>query len=254
MPILNNHADRHHDDITVPQRDKIVALSRAVAASQLNDLYQCSLEQALNGGTISKLQASDLISAMLLLANGPTDRSPYTMMTLPPSPEQIGYIRKLSRIKGQDAESMVARAVNRRAASNVIGELINLPPMEPEQKVTEDGIYRTTGGAIYMVQFGANNSRELYAKKLLENKDAGRLPGSKVTTHKFVYIKGAIHQLRASMKLDLTPELALEFGSLYGVCFVCGRILTDEDSKANGTGRVCGNRLRKHLQEGQTTS
>lgn len=97
--------------------------------------------------------------------------------------------------------------------------------------VTEDGMYRTADGTIWKVQRAVNGSGHLYAKRLVVEDGSGS----------FVYEPGAIRRLSPDNRMTL--EEAKAFGQLYGVCCQCGRTLTDEQSIADGIGKVCAGRL-----------
>lgn len=46
-----------------------------------------------------------------------------------------------------------------------------------------------------------------------------------------------------SKEWKLSLEEAKKFGQIYGVCCVCGRTLTDEESVANGIGPICAGKF-----------
>jgi hypothetical protein len=96
----------------------------------------------------------------------------------------------------------------------------------------EDGIYRTADGVIWKVQT-SQTSGHPYAKRLHVD-EPGR-PGT------FVFTPGAVNRLRPDQRLTL--EDAKAFGDLYGMCCVCGRVLTDEKSIAAGIGPICAGRI-----------
>ncbi len=102
-----------------------------------------------------------------------------------------------------------------------------------KSKVTEDGMYLHPDGTIYKVQIAHHGTGNLYAKRLI----VGDI-GEKAT---FEFDRGAVTMLEPSMKMTLAQAQA--FGSLYGVCCVCGAILTDEKSIEDGIGPVCKARL-----------
>lgn len=114
--------------------------------------------------------------------------------------------------------------------------LIEAPPA-PVHVALTDGMYRTPEGVIYKVQIAHHGSGNLYAKRMVpvENWDL-EIHGKRKAG--FQYEPGAIKKLRPEMKMTL--EEAKAFGHLYGMCCVCGAILTDEYSIANGIGPVCG--------------
>jgi hypothetical protein len=95
------------------------------------------------------------------------------------------------------------------------------------QPATE-GMYRK-GGEIYKIQRAVHGSGHLYVKHL------------NVETQSFEYAPGMLRQL--TMADRLTMEEAKAYGALYGVCCVCARTLTNEESIAAGIGPICAGRL-----------
>lgn len=91
---------------------------------------------------------------------------------------------------------------------------------------------------VYKVQKAVHGSGHLYAKRLILQQDA---PGMQLKAT-FVYAKGAMRTL-AEQGRKMTLEEAKEFGALYGVCCVCGRTLTDENSIEAGIGPVCAGKF-----------
>lgn len=89
------------------------------------------------------------------------------------------------------------------------------------------GIYRVDG-EIYCVR-KARQSDRVYAYKLI-NID-GRDP-------RWDYAAGKVFELKVEQMI--TVEQAMEFGRMTGICCICGRLLTDEDSVRKGIGPVCG--------------
>lgn len=108
------------------------------------------------------------------------------------------------------------------------------PKAQPAtESALEAGIYTPDEGTtVYKVQVAVHGSGMLYAKRLTPQ------PGGQ--TAKFEYEKGAIRRLTPDMHMSL--EQAKAFGAIYGVCCVCGRTLTDEDSIEAGIGPVCAGR------------
>lgn len=58
----------------------------------------------------------------------------------------------------------------------------------------------------------------------------------------FGYEPGGIQVVREQGK-PLTLEQAKEFGQLYGICIMCGRTLTNEESIEAGIGPICATKL-----------
>lgn len=92
----------------------------------------------------------------------------------------------------------------------------------PLRPLVGEGMYRVNG-VIYKVQRAVHGSGHLYAK---------RLEGER-----FEYAPGALNSLSPEDKMTL--EECKEYGALYGVCCVCGRTLTNEQSIADGIGPIC---------------
>jgi hypothetical protein len=111
----------------------------------------------------------------------------------------------------------------------------------------QDGMYKgpRPNEHIYKVYHTVHGANQQVAKRLMV---AGGEPGiasgpsqQRSTTVKFKYEgKAPLKFLKPSMRLSLAE--AATFGKLYGVCCICGAILTNELSIALGIGPVCGNR------------
>lgn len=87
---------------------------------------------------------------------------------------------------------------------------------------------------IFKVQRAVHGSGNLYAKRLLAN------PDRRIAT--FEYFRGGMVILRQIGRPMLLEE-AKKFGALYGICCVCGRTLTDENSIEAGIGPVCASKF-----------
>lgn len=124
------------------------------------------------------------------------------------------YVNSLSKTEiGQWISGMVKHAPRREV------RIKSGPQIQVEEGVYQkDGIY-------YKVVQAVHGSGHLYAKQW--SPDSG----------KFEYTMGMLAKLRPEDKLD--KESAAAFGRLYGVCMICGRTLTDEESIAFGIGPVC---------------
>jgi hypothetical protein len=105
-------------------------------------------------------------------------------------------------------------------------EAANAARPEP---VTE-GIWKL-GDQIYKVVVAVHGSGKLYAKRLVVSGDR--------SAH-WAYEPGVIRTLQSSDRAHkLTEAEAAEFGKLYGVCAICGRTLTNEESIERGIGPIC---------------
>jgi hypothetical protein len=158
----------------------------------------------------------------------------------PASQKQISFIESLA---AERAQLVNVRNLTSRDASALITQLLAMPKkvLPPsKQSVTEIGIYRSADGSVYKVQ-ESKQSGNLYAQKLTPI-GGDRLNETGATVHwTFVYAPGAIKSLTPADRLTL--EQAKAFGIKYGVCIVCGRLLSDAKSVANGIGPVCGKRV-----------
>jgi hypothetical protein len=99
------------------------------------------------------------------------------------------------------------------------------------ERITQDGWYQV-GDDVFKVQVAVHGSGRLYAKRLvvIEHGQAS-----------WEYAPGMVARLTEADRL--TVEAAAAFGTLYGICAVCGRTLTDEGSIEAGIGPVCIKRL-----------
>lgn len=104
----------------------------------------------------------------------------------------------------------------------------------PPKDVTE-GFWKL-GDDVYKVQRAVHGSGYLYAKKLVISVSGD--PGDPDTSAGWDYTPGMMPKLAAGAH-ELTKDEAAEFGKLYGVCCICGRTLTNEESIAAGIGPVC---------------
>lgn len=155
-------------------------------------------------------------------ANGPTDK-------------QVAYIQSL-RIARQYDVDVDYSLLTKGTASLLIDALLKLPRRSnaPAPTATKTEPYRTPDEGLYWlkgqvvkVQVAKNGSGNHYAKRLVN--------GS------FEYAAGLIRNMSEATRM--TPELAKQFGDLYGVCCNCGADLTDETSIERGVGPVCYKRL-----------
>ncbi len=148
-------------------------------------------------------------------------------MTKPASDKQVAFLHTL--ISERVFEGAVDFATLTSAeASSLITELLNSPRKSGAERVSDEGMYRNAEGDIFRVQ-RSKESGNLYAKRL-DIIDGG-----------FVYEAGAIRNLKPSDRMTLDDAKA--FGVQYGICCVCGALLTNEVSVAEGIGPVCGGRV-----------
>lgn len=159
--------------------------------------------------------------------------------------KQINFLVKLMDERGLSHTPELLDQLSKRDASALISTLLDNPKPKVPAKPTggkttapapveiTDGMYQMPNGLIFKVQKAVHGSGHLYAKVLETDTD----PVTGVTEAWFSYAAGAIRKLRPEWKM--TFEQAAEFGSLYGICCCCSKVLTHEDSQHNGYGRKC---------------
>lgn len=156
------------------------------------------------------------------------------MPTLEATDKQLAFLNKLVAEKEWAAAPVAAtvtkfkdgEVLGRKEVSAAIDQLMAIKgPAKATVKVA-DGFY-ILNDTIYKVQTSPNSGHS-YAKKL--------------TSHgEFVYAVGMVGKLAAAQPLTL--GLAKQYGKLYGMCVVCGRTLTDENSIAAGIGKICASKF-----------
>lgn len=169
-----------------------------------------------------------------------------------PTQKQLDYLRILlddrecsdrERSVWEDYLQNPTTSQTKYGVSTAIERLKGYPKRQKQSaggiQITQDGMYRMDG-AIFKVQVAVHGSGGLYAKRLVMGDPDWDVADGKATA-KFEYAPGAVTRLRPEHRMSL--EEAKEFGKLYGVCCVCGRTLTDEQSIADGIGPVCGSRV-----------
>jgi hypothetical protein len=148
------------------------------------------------------------------------------------SERQTAFLATLLRERVHTYDPEVPRLLTKQAASLMIDELVHAPRVQAvcdHDPVTEVGMY-LQDGAVYKVQ-RSRESGNLYAKRLVVAEPKPY----------FDYAAGAIRRLSPDDKMTL--EQGIEYGIKYGVCCVCGALLTDEKSIAAGIGPVCAKRF-----------
>jgi uncharacterized CHY-type Zn-finger protein len=102
-----------------------------------------------------------------------------------------------------------------------------------------EGFYQKNG-SVFKVQMNLAGTRR-YAKVLEVVEGVDTLTGEDSARGQWVIARGAVYQLSTEHKLS--KEQAAEFGKLYGVCCICGRRLTNEESIAAGIGPICSGKM-----------
>lgn len=140
---------------------------------------------------------------------------------------QLAFLASLVAERGHE-DPVDLETLTRSQASDLIASLLKKQRVPAVGKVTEPGMYITPGSIIYRVQ-ESRQTGNLYAKRL------------DIDTCSFEYEAGAMRFLRPEFKMTL--EMAKAFGVETGICCVCGALLTDPRSIAEGIGPICGKRF-----------
>lgn len=123
------------------------------------------------------------------------------------------------------------RGLTKTEASTLITLLMGCPKRsQGTVKAVEEGFY-ILDDMVYRVQ-KAKSSGNLYAKILK--------PVVFGTAH-WEYAPGMMRKLGDAQKL--TVEVAASMGHHYGVCMICGRTLTAEESVQAGIGPICAGKI-----------
>lgn len=153
----------------------------------------------------------------------------------PPSDKQADFARDLAgEVFGDNAPEFVRKLQeegrwNRHAIRDVIDELLHARSQmrtRPETRPPE-GLH-LVDGQVYRVQ--RSQADRLYTKALDPKSAQWRYTGRAPLQH-------------LSAETVLTVDAAREWGVRFGVCAVCGRVLTNETSVERGIGPVCEGRF-----------
>lgn len=79
--------------------------------------------------------------------------------------------------------------------------------------------------------------------KVQRSQTSGHLYAKELTSDGWSYLPGGATMLATQGASRLTAETAERYGKLYGVCAICGRTLTNEESIERGIGPVCAERM-----------
>ena len=117
--------------------------------------------------------------------------------------------------------------VTRQEASTLIDWLMHA--VERDRKVMQQYVPKVDEGHYWYEGKPVKVKAALYG--------SGRLYALVLSQEGFTYEAGLVTKLRPEHKM--TIEQAMQWGKLYGVCCICGRVLTNEESIEWGIGPVC---------------
>lgn len=205
----------------VPPAD-IDTISKKAASALIDRLTACPMKSDVEGSTHATARPASRLA---------TDKA-------------MGFLRKL--IAERDYLSLVPadRAkvdfVNgggtptARGASELIDVLkVTAYATATSADALELGMYRKADGTLYRVYPGRESGRVL-AKRLV-------LPEAEGEKATFEYAGLASRFVTADERMSL--EEAQAFGHQFGICAVCGALLTDPTSVANGIGPICNGKV-----------
>jgi len=151
----------------------------------------------------------------------------------PASDAQIKFLRNLLAEKLEDPAEALAwldtHKLSKADASAKITEYKAMPTVNRAAELDE-GMYQV-GEDIYKVYFTRGSEErapQLVTKQLIEGR--------------FEY-KGKRPLLFITAEHRMTLEQAMEYGQITGTCCNCGRLLTNEESIANGIGPICASKF-----------
>lgn len=148
----------------------------------------------------------------------------------PASQKQLDFIGSLIETREVPAKSvahveyMADEGISTRIASMFIESFLSMPYRKSEAPATATGFYAKDGN-VYKVKISQNDRP--YALKL----ESGS----------WEYASGVAYKLTDEHKLTL--EEAKKYGQETGVCCMCGRVLTNENSIAEGLGPICAGKF-----------
>lgn len=177
-----------------------------------------------------------------LFANPATDRQKRYLRTLMAEREDpvFDYTGSAWLDESMSLHSQLWAHLAKDDASRMIRHLLSLPMKKVQSSGTpashfcetpDAGIYRRDG-IIFKVYKTVHGAGKMCAKELI-------LDGSGKPEWKY---RGLAYKL-VSAGDRMTLDEAKEFGAIYGVCCVCGRTLTKEESIEAGIGPVCAEKI-----------
>lgn len=167
-------------------------------------------------------------------------------MNITASDKQLAYITTLATsrdltastyepaLKAIAAEVLTNPAsLTKAAASKAIDMMVRLPYINTKTAQAPD---KKAGLEVGFYEMDKN----IY--KVVRSPQTGNLYAKKFTTDGFEYATGAVYHLKTK-GIALTLEAAKAYGHIYGMCVICGRTLTDEQSIEMGIGPICASKF-----------
>lgn len=169
----------------------------------------------------------------MLSLQGTQRREESPMSAAPATERQVSYLTTLLNDRVFDTnkrDEALAKIrlgdLDKSTASSLIDSLLRAPKVRaaaPRVELSE-GMYMHDG-KVYRVK----------------RSEAGHLYASELVGRKFQFARGMMRVIQPEDRMTL--EQAKAYGVEYGICCVCGRLLTNEVSVAEGIGPICSGRL-----------
>lgn len=231
--------------------DKQIAFAKRLLAEK--DLGDIKVPADID--TISKKAASALIDRLMARPAKATSVGTTSGSVRLASDKQMAFLKRL--MAERDYYSLVeadrakwdavaaGKVPTAKGASEFIDTLTGTayapkPANTDDQGATlELGMYRKADGTLYRVYPGRESGRLLAKRLVLVEGYDFDIHGKKAAS--FEYAGMASRFVTADERMSL--EEAKAFGHQFGICCVCGALLTDPESVERGIGPVCGSRV-----------
>lgn len=163
------------------------------------------------------------------------------------SDEQIRFIRSLmaeremSDESRETAEQKLAEGLDKKTASNWITRLLELPKKE---QAPADDLPKVPAGRYAVEWMGERGVKFYRVDRPTDGKWKGWTFVKVQASDEFWPVKGREERREILEAIAEDPQAAsVLYGRAIGACGVCGRTLTDEESRERGIGPVCAERM-----------
>ena len=209
-------------------------LTALASPNQVNYLVKLGMDRA-DAEKLTKTKASDEIDRRKKAGQRPAASS-----------KALDYLGSLMNERDVPADDLAAmevaigRGLDSQTCSQLIDECKSYPKLSVArgEQPLEDGMYRTPSGGIFKVYHTVHGANQQVAKRLVLDEDANS--GWRFEYEGKAPLKGP-DAIQPQWRMTL--DQAKEFGAVYGVCCICSRTLTNEDSIEAGIGPVCAGRI-----------
>ena len=169
----------------------------------------------------------------------------------PATEKQIAFVRSLASERGVTLKEEVMARLSKTAASASIEKLLALPkpapaPIAASSNVPPSADYRATANSVPAGRYALRD--EDHGGTVVKFYRVSKPEEGKWAGYTFVDIQASdeFYPVRGRTKFIILESIAADpqgaailYGRELGVCGICGRTLTDEESRAYGIGPVC---------------